>query len=372
MSRKTIAVMFGGRSGEHEVSLVSGQSVMCALHPDRYAVVPVGIGKDGRWWTGENAMSFLRSGEGSPHRCMLPPEPERNVLLVDDGGRWTEQPIDLVFPVIHGSNGEDGTLQGIFELAELPYVGAGVTASAVAMDKVLQKRLHREAGIPIVPFLQYTSHDVAARSGDIAREIVATLGLPVFVKPPNLGSSVGITKAADLASLDVALLHAARFDRKVLAEIAVPEAREIEVAVLGNENPVASVPGEVVPSNEFYDYDAKYVDGASQLLIPADLPEGMDERIRRMAVEAYRSLDCEGMARVDFLISRVSGELYINEINTIPGFTSISMYPKLFDAVGIPYADLLDRLIGFALRRHAEKQALTRSYTPKEDWYRHE
>ncbi|MBN1448265.1 MAG: D-alanine--D-alanine ligase [Bacteroidetes bacterium] len=372
MNKKSVAVIFGGRSGEHEVSLVSAQSVMQELDPDRYIVVPVGIDKEGRWWTGDDAMRFLRRGAGTPRRCMFPPEPGSILLLEEASGAWIASHVDLAFPVIHGSNGEDGTLQGLFELAEIPYVGAGVAASAVAMDKVLQKRLHREAGLPVVPFLSFSSRDIAVRAEQIASGIAAQLGLPVFVKPPNLGSSVGISKAATQEELAEALRHAARFDRKVLAEIAVPQAREIEVAVLGNEDPVASVPGEVVPSNEFYDYDAKYVDGASSLLIPADLPQGMEERIRRLAVEAFRALDCEGMARVDFLLARESGELYINEINTIPGFTSISMYPKLFEAVGIPYRDLLDRLIDLALRRHAERQALTRSYTPRAEWFRDE
>lgn len=370
MKKKTIAVLFGGRSGEHEVSLVSAESVMKALDPGRYDVLPVGVGKDGLWYCGDQVLAFLRTGEGAPPRCLLPADAGRSRFLVQEGENWNEQHVDVVFPVIHGSNGEDGTLQGLLELAELPYVGVGVAGSAVAMDKVLQKRLHRDAGIPVVPFLSYRSRDIAVRAEDIAREIAAELGFPVFVKPPNLGSSVGISKAADHEALVEALRHAARFDRKVLAEKAIPAAREIEVAVLGNDDPTASVPGEVVPSNDFYDYDAKYVDGASDLHIPADLPEQLSSDIRHMAVDAFTALECEGMARVDFLLSRETGELYINEINTIPGFTSISMYPKLFEAVGIPYRDLIDRLISFALQRHAEKQALTRSYTPKEDWHR--
>jgi D-alanine-D-alanine ligase len=371
MEKITVAVLFGGRSGEHEVSLVSAASVMNALQRERYDVLPVGIDKEGRWFCGDEALSFLKTGAGAPPRCMLPAEPRRGALLVaEEDGSWREQRVDVLFPVLHGSNGEDGTMQGLFELAEIPYVGAGVAASAVAMDKILQKRLHHEAGIPVVPFVHYRSHEIAAAVEDVARDITERIGLPVFVKPPNLGSSVGISRATDHASLVAALKLAARFDRKVLAEKAVPGAREIEVAVLGNDEPVASVPGEVVPSNVFYDYDAKYVDGASALHIPALLPEGMAERVRALAVKAYRALDCEGMARVDFLFSRDTGDLFINEINTIPGFTSISMYPKLFAASGIPYGTLLERLIDLARRRQAEKRALHRSYTPRKEWHR--
>ncbi|MFA6235165.1 MAG: D-alanine--D-alanine ligase family protein [Bacteroidota bacterium] len=420
MKTKTIAVLFGGRSGEHEVSLVSAESVMKALDPARYTVVPVGVDKDGRWWTGTDALSFLRSGgmessaaDSSPRDvehatagvapresgrdtadvapresgrdaadvapresgrdcrpCFLPPDPTRRALLVRVEAGWEEISVDVVFPVIHGTFGEDGTMQGLFELADLPYVGAGVAGSAVAMDKVLQKRLHRDAGLPVPEFLHFHSTAIRERAEDIATEVEAALGMPLFVKPPNLGSSVGISKAHNRSELITALRHAAQFDRKVLIERAVPEAREIEVAVLGNQDPVASIPGEVVPSNDFYDYDAKYVDGASALHIPADLPVDLADRIRALAVEAFRTLDCEGMARVDFLLSRTDGALYINEINTIPGFTSISMYPKLFAAVGIPYPELLDRLIALAERRHAEQRALLRSYTPKTDWHR--
>lgn len=384
MKLKTIAVLFGGRSGEHEVSLVSAESVMKALDPARYHIVPVGVDKQGRWWTGPGALRFLRdggetaggeAGGGVPSECatcFLPADPTRRALVVEGADGWEEIPLDVVFPVIHGTFGEDGTLQGLLELADLPYVGAGVAGSAVAMDKVLQKRLHRDAGLPVPAFLHYASSEVRERVEEIAAETVAALGLPLFVKPPNLGSSVGISKATTEADLVVALRHAALFDRKVLVERAVPEAREIEVAVLGNQDPVASIPGEVVPSNDFYDYDAKYVDNASALHIPADLPDELADRIRALAVKAFRALECEGMARVDFLLSRSSGELFINEINTIPGFTSISMYPKLFAAVGIPYPELLDRLVALADRRHAEQRALQRSYTPKSDWHRGE
>ncbi|MBR9976789.1 MAG: D-alanine--D-alanine ligase [Bacteroidetes bacterium] len=377
MKRKTVAVIFGGRSGEHEVSIVSAESIMNALDPARYCIVPVGVGKDGRWWTGTSVLSFLRNGatEHVPEDCRLCtllPDPTRGALLLAGEAAWEAINIDIVFPVLHGTFGEDGTMQGLFELADIPYVGAGVAGSAVAMDKVLQKRLHRDAGLPVTDFLTYSSKEIRERSGDIAGEILGQLRMPLFVKPPNLGSSVGISKVATRGELEAAMLHAAQFDRKVLVEEAVVEAREIEVAVLGNEHPVVSVPGEVVPCNAFYDYDAKYVDGATQLHVPADLPDPLAERIRSLALLAFRALECEGMARVDFLLSRRDDALFLNEVNTIPGFTSISMYPKLFAASGIPYPELLDKLIALAGERHEEKRLLLRTYTPKTDWHRHD
>lgn len=364
-----IAVLFGGRSGEHEVSLVSAESVMNALDPLCYDIIPVGIDKRGRWWTGAGALELLRTGAGDCTPCTLAPEPGRGLLLFDEAGAHT-LPIDVMFPVLHGTYGEDGSMQGLFELANIAYVGAGVAASAVAMDKVLQKRLHREAGLPIAPFLSFSSSQVRLNASELAPRIIETLGVPLFVKPPNLGSSVGISKARTVEELVTAMLLAAEYDTQVLVEHAVPEAREIEVAVLGNEHPVASIPGEVVPGNEFYDYDAKYVDGNSLLHIPADLDTETVERVRNMAVDAFTALACEGMARVDFLLSRSTGELVVNEVNTIPGFTSISMYPKLFEATGLPYAELLDRLIELAGERHSRTSGLRRDYTPKTEWYR--
>lgn len=349
---------------------------MSALDPARYRIVPVGVGKDGRWWTGASVLSFLRNGEsegGNDCRpCTLLPDPTRKALLLGNGNAWETLPVDVVFPVLHGTFGEDGTMQGLFELADIPYVGAGVAGSAVAMDKVLQKRLHRDAGLPVTAFLSYSSMLIREQAADIAGEIVGQLRLPLFVKPPNLGSSVGISKVETREELETAMLHAALFDRKVLVEEAVDEAREIEVAVLGNQDPVVSVPGEVVPCNSFYDYDAKYVDGATVLHVPADLSVDLVDHIRSLALLAFRTLECEGMARVDFLLSRRDDALFLNEVNTIPGFTSISMYPKLFAASGIPYPELLDTLITLAGQRHAEQRLLLRSYTPKTDWHRHD
>ncbi|MCZ7556828.1 MAG: D-alanine--D-alanine ligase [Bacteroidia bacterium] len=365
---KRIAVLFGGRSGEHEVSLVSAQSVMNALDPAKFDVIPVGIDKRGRWWTGDGALELLRSGAGDCTPCTLPPEPGRGLLLFDEAGAHQLQ-IDAIFPVLHGTYGEDGCMQGLFELAGIPYVGAGVAGSAVAMDKVLQKRLHRESGLPVAEFLSFPSSLVLDSAEDIAPGVIEALGLPVFVKPPNLGSSVGISKATTEQELVAGMRLAAEFDTTVLVEHAVQDAREIEVAVLGNEQPIASVAGEIVPGNEFYDYDAKYVDGNSQLHIPAEMDTAFGAQLRDMAVRAFTALSLEGMARVDFLLSRSTGELIVNEVNTIPGFTSISMYPKLFEASGVPYPELLEQLIDLAIERHARISRLRREYTPKTDWH---
>lgn len=371
MTPLRIAVLFGGRSGEHEVSLVSAASVMEALSPDRYHILPVGIDKAGIWRVGQHAMPWLRGEDvPCPPRAILPPEPGFGGLLVETERGWNTEPVDVVFPVLHGTFGEDGTVQGLLDLAELPYVGAGVCGSAVAMDKVIQKKVHRAAGLPVTEFLDVPSHRVREDIDTLLVECERHLGYPVFIKPPNLGSSVGISKAKDRASLKEGLELAARFDRWVLVEQAVADAREIEVAILGNEHPIASMPGEIVASNEFYDYDAKYVDGASVCTIPADLEPALRERVRTMAVRAYREVRAEGLARVDFLLCRGTGEVFINEINTMPGFTSISMYPKLFAEAGIAYSALVDRLVALAFERHRAVRALERSYSPKTAWHR--
>jgi D-alanine-D-alanine ligase len=365
--RLKIGVLFGGRSGEHEISIRSAESVMRALDPERYDIVPVGITKEGWWMTGPDTLDIMKGviSDGVVRECILPADPSSGgLLLLTRDGDMRHEPIDVVFPVLHGTFGEDGTVQGLCELAGLPYVGAGVLGSAAGMDKVVQKQLFRQAGLPVVEFLACSAAAVAADPRPIRAEAERRLGYPMFVKPANLGSSVGISKAKDSASLLEALRAAAAFDRKIIIERAVPDAREIEVAVLGNDELIASQPGELFPSNEFYDYNAKYVDNATDLCIPAKLPPEEAGRIRDMALGAFRAVDCEGFARVDFLLSRSTGELVLNEINTIPGFTSISMYPKLMEAAGIPYPELLDRLIDLATRRHEEQQRLRRSVEP--------
>jgi len=384
-----VGVLLGGRSGEHEVSLVSAQSVIAALDRERYEVVPVGITKEGRWVAAEGVVGMLTAGKvPAALAASLPADPAVRALAALPGyevAPEAAQPFDVIFPVLHGPLGEDGTVQGLLELAGIPYVGCGVLGSALGMDKAAQKRMLLQAGIPVVDWLELRAVDWEQGEGGGAVDglrrvrgarpaILAcaeeTLGLPLFVKPANMGSSVGISKAHDRAELEAGIADALRYDTKVVVEAAVPAAREIEVAVLGNDRPRASVPGEIVPSNEFYDYNAKYVDGASAATIPADLPADLTQRVRDLAVAAFQACEGEGMARVDFLLSGDTGDLYVNELNTIPGFTSISMYPKLWAATGLPYPALLDELIRLALERHQARSRLATSYQPKEEWYR--
>ena len=371
MTRKLrVGVIFGGRSGEHEVSLVSATAVMQHLDPDRYEVVPIGITPGGKWISSGRALTLLKAKAGPENETeqSLLPEPSRHALVDPTGRGAGGTALDVLFPVVHGTYGEDGTLQGLLELADIPYVGAGVLASAVGMDKILQKMIFTAAGLPVVRYVWFQSG--AIRLAATVRQIERTLRYPVFVKPANTGSSVGITKAHDRKELAQGLALAAEFDRKVIIEQGIRNVREIECGVLGNNDPEASVPGEVIPSNEYYDYDAKYVDGKSSAVIPARLPAGTAKVIRRLAIEAYTALDCAGMARVDFFVAGNRGKVYLNEVNTIPGFTTISMYPKLWEASGVPFGALLDRLIGLAIERHREMASRKTSYAPAKEWYR--
>ena len=366
VKRIRVGVIFGGRSGEHEVSLRSARSVMRAMSKKRYEIVPIGITKEGHWLVGEDSMRVLASrvdprllkapdADGSSQDLAVALAEE--AALVPHAALLSE--LDVVFPVLHGPYGEDGTVQGLLELAGLPYVGAGVTGSAVAMDKIIFKDVMKAHGLPMVPYLYITRQRWEAEPNAVLDEVECGLGYPVFTKPANMGSSVGISKCVDRAALASGLDDAATYDRKLLIEQAVPYAREIEVSVLGNEQPIASYPGEIIPSREFYDYAAKYVDeggDASKLLIPAPLSDELTAEVRDLAVQCFLAVDCAGLARVDFLLNRESGEVFLNEINTIPGFTSVSMYPKLWEATGIPYAELVSRLIDLALERHAERQ----------------
>jgi D-alanine-D-alanine ligase len=318
-----VAVLYGGRSGEHEVSIRSAESIIAALDTTRYNIVKYFISKDGRWQ----------------------PKP----IVPEPGGN---PGVDVVFPVLHGTFGEDGTVQGLLELADLPYVGPGVLGSSASMDKEITKRICREAGLPIGDYVVVT----AGATANFA-ELEARLGYPMFVKPANLGSSVGISKANDLAALTEAIAAAGQFDRKVIVERTIA-GQELECAVLGNDNPQASIPCEIRPSRDFYDYEDKYVLNKTQVRMPAELTFNETEEVRRLAVACFCAMQCEGMARVDFLLERPSGRIFINEINTIPGFTSISMYPKMWDYCGLPYAALLDKLVELALARHAARRAL--------------
>jgi D-alanine-D-alanine ligase len=362
-----IGVMFGGRSGEHEVSLRSARSVIGALNPEKFDIVPIGITLDGKWvgLTDPNAVLDALQGQKSSSLDSLAlfAEPGLNKVyrVSSEETLAVFSEFDVIFPVLHGTFGEDGTMQGLLELADVAYVGAGVLASSVAMDKGLFKSVMRDTGIPVVRDIILLSNQIRSDM-DSALAVVEKLGgYPVFTKPANLGSSVGVSKCTSRSDLVEGLLEAAEFDRRVVVEEGL-DAREIEVSVLGNETPAASIPGEIVPCDDFYSYKAKYIDDDSDLLIPAPIDEADIKRVQEVAVQAYTAIDCAGMARVDFLLDRGSGELYLNEINTIPGFTSISMYPKLWEASGIAYPELMERLVDLAFERHRQKAALKRNY----------
>jgi D-alanine-D-alanine ligase len=394
MAKLRVGILFGGRSSEHEVSLLSAASVLKAIDKTKYDVVPIGITKDGRWLTAEHAENLLNgksADEGArtaqPLRAgdpdatlgaallaqgesvIVPPEPVRR----DEGmapfrieasalRRTSDRAInvDVIFPVLHGTFGEDGTIQGLLELADIAYVGAGVLGSSAGMDKDVMKSLFRAAGLPIVKHLTVLRSQWEREPKKVQKLVESKLKYPVFVKPANLGSSVGISKAHDRKELGPAIEEAARYDRKIVIEEGVGgknrKAREIECSVLGNDDPKASVAGEIVPCKEFYDYDAKYLDEGSELLIPAKLAKAEMKKVQTLAVAAFQAVDCSGLARVDFLMDPKTRKIFLNEINTMPGFTSISMYPKLWAASGVTYPELIDRLIKLGLERHSDKK----------------
>ncbi|HEV7511380.1 MAG TPA: D-alanine--D-alanine ligase family protein [Candidatus Acidoferrum sp.] len=353
-SRKLrVGVLFGGRSGEHEVSLASAASIIRGLDPQKYEAVPIGITKEGHWLIGEGAQKMLPEVLRTGQRVVMSADPTESALMPIDGSA-RGQKLDVIFPVIHGTFGEDGTMQGLLELAGLPFVGAGVLGSAIGMDKDVAKKLMQVAGIPVVPWIAVQRADWERDPKAIRRAIEKKFKYPVFAKPATLGSSVGMTKVHSRAELGPALDLAAEFAMKIMVERAV-SAREIEVSVLGNHDPRASIPGEIVPHREFYDYAAKYLEEGTQLLIPAKLKKSEVKKVQAMAVTAFRALELSGMARVDFFIEKRGGKIFLNEVNTIPGFTSISMYPKLWEANGIPFRELISKLIDLALEQHQEK-----------------
>jgi len=391
MKKIRVGILFGGRSGEHEISLLSAASVFKAIDKDKYEVVPIGITKEGRWVTAADAERLLTGNapdEGTPsdrlragnpettssaailangQAVIVPPEPQRSSLTPFQSDaqltrRTTDRAInvDVIFPVLHGTFGEDGTIQGLLELADIAYVGAGVLGSAAGMDKDIMKSLFRAAGLPIVKHVTLLRGDWERDPKKIRQQVEKEVNYPLFVKPANLGSSVGISKVHDRSELAPAIVEAAKFDRKIVIEQGVGgtklKAREIECAVLGNDNPEASLPGEIVPGKEFYDYTAKYLDEGSQLYIPAKLTKSETKNVQRLAIAAFKAVDCSGLARVDFLMEPKTRKLYLNEINTMPGFTSISMYPKMWAATGVSYPDLIGRLIQLGLERHEDKK----------------
>jgi D-alanine-D-alanine ligase len=374
MSHKKIRVglVFGGRSGEHEVSLASAKSVMENLDPEKYEVVPIGITKAGSWLLGTSPDKLIAAGQEVGEEqtkesgdtvseeltsVTLTGDPTVGHLIPLQGDEQLGERgvIDVIFPVLHGTYGEDGTLQGLLEMANVPYVGCGVLGAALGMDKEKMKMIFATAGMPNVNYLVFRRHRWERDPVAILDAIEQRIGYPNFVKPVNLGSSVGVNKAHNREELAHALKVAAEYDHKMIVEQGI-NCRECECAVLGNDEPIASVVGEVVASNEFYDYSAKYIDNKSQVIIPADIPQSTAQEIRRYAVEAFLALDLSGLARVDFFLERETGKVYINEVNTLPGFTQISMYPKLWEASGLPYDELLDRLISLALERYADRQ----------------
>lgn len=363
--RLNVALIFGGKSGEHEVSLRSAASVLKALDPEKYQVIPIGITKEGQWRSAAQLDSpgFAEILEGGRPALLAAEPAEKPQLQIRSTNQHLMRlaDIDVVFPVLHGTYGEDGTIQGLLEMANIPYVGAGVLGSAVGMDKDVMKRLLLEAGIPTAAFISFLDSQWAKQPNKICGEIETKLGYPCFIKPANMGSSVGISKAKNLDELCAAIDLASRFDRKIIVEQFV-DGQEIECSVLGNDEPQASIPGEIVPCHEFYDYDAKYVDDRSELIIPARLTPEVTEQVRKLAVKTFLMAECSGMARVDFFVERGSHQVMVNEINTLPGFTSISMYPKLWEASGLSYAQLLDKLIELALERHRSRQAKQTSY----------
>ncbi len=388
MKRLRIGVIYGGRSGEHEISIASAAAVVSNLDRDRYEAVPLYIDRDGRWTIADRpptaapaadvigrtrAEASRTTARGGREAYLVPYPSQENLIVIDrdrvsgvemghDQATITGLSLDIVFPVLHGPYGEDGTIQGLLELANVPYVGAGVLASSAGMDKAVMKVLFQARGLPNVEHLVVANKEWGRDAAGVRTQIAERLRYPVFVKPVNLGSSVGISKVKSEAELDAAMAEAGQYDRRIIIEAAVPHTREIECSVLGNDHPEASIPGEIVPSGEFYDYEAKYL-SESEVRVPAPLTPAQTDRVRALAVEAFLAIHAAGMARVDFLMDGESGKLYVNEINTIPGFTTISMFPKLWMATGLPYSALLDRLIELALERHAAKQQLRTSLT---------
>ncbi|MGQ9547550.1 MAG: D-alanine--D-alanine ligase family protein [Roseiflexus sp.] len=369
MRKVRVGVLFGGQSGEHEVSLVSARAIMDGLDPEKYDVTPIGITRQGGWIIAADAHARLLA-QADPSKlpggsigAVIPSpavaddrEPTDPVSLIVAGEHSPLRTVDVVFPVLHGPMGEDGTVQGLLELIGVPYVGCGVLASAVGMDKAMTKVAFAGAGLPVLPWLLIRRREWEHEPQRVLDWIESRLHYPMFVKPANLGSSVGISKVTDRATLEQGIAEAVSYDRRIIVEQGIP-AREIEVSVLGNDEPEASVPGEVIPSGEWYDYAAKYLSGSSQIIIPAPITLELAAQVRALAVQAFKAIDGAGLARVDFLLNRETGDLYLNEINTMPGFTPVSMYAMMWDASGLPYAHLLDRLIDLALERHAKGRA---------------
>jgi D-alanine-D-alanine ligase len=359
-----LGVIYGGRSGEHEVSLMSARSVISVIDPEKYDIIEIGITRQGQWFVGEDLWVKLQhENYAGLTPAIFPASPKSPGIYVQKDGQFQlYSALDVVFPVMHGTYSEDGTLQGLLELADIAYVGAGVLGSAACMDKGLFKDVMVANNIPTLPYQVFNRDDIETQMEDCLNAAESISAYPLFTKPANLGSSVGISKCISRSDLMEGLMQASRYDRRIVVEKGIQNPREIEISVLGNENPAASVPGEVVPKDIFYTYAEKYIHDTAELLIPATLPEETISEIQSLAVKAYRVTDCAGMGRVDFLIDRESGSLFLNEINTIPGFTKISMYPKLWEASGLPYAELIEKLITLALARKSQRDRTEREF----------
>ena len=358
MAKLRVGIVFGGRSVEHEVSIASATAIRDALDPELYETTLIAISHEGRWHIG--APGMLPASVVQGEEVTLPAVPGSRQLRPAGGGEPTAE-LDVIVPIVHGSGGEDGTLQGFLEMAGIPYVGSGVLGSAVQMDKDVAKQLLAAAGIPVVPWVTVRAHELARDETAVAERAIAEIGLPAFVKPSNSGSSVGIAKVKQASEMAAALREAARYDSKVLVEQSV-DAREIEVAVLGNDAPEASVPGEIIPKTEWYDYESKYVDEETELVVPAEISPELTERLRSLAIDAFGVLEGAGLARVDFFLERGTDRVYLNEMNSLPGFTEVSMYPRLWHASGLPFPALLNRLIELAVERGRQRQAFERTY----------
>ncbi len=361
MSKIIVGVIFGGRSVEHEVSLLSAKSIMRNINPEKYQIFPIFIEKNGTWrkasvdtWLKDGDLEIFTNSFLSPSL-----NPDKPIFYEVSANRVEgEHRVDVLFPVLHGTYGEDGTVQGLFELLGIPFVGASILGSSVGMDKIVMKNIFRESGLPVVKFIGFCNHEWRSRKNTITEQILDEIKVPCFVKAANLGSSVGITKVKSEDELEGAMDFACNFSRRIIIEKAVQNPREIEVSVLGNDDPIASVPGEIVPHREFYDYVAKYTEEGTALIAPAELDRETVQKLREYAVRAFRAIDCAGMGRVDFLIEKTTGEIFVSEINTIPGFTQISMYPRLWEISGIKYPDLVSKLIHLAIERHDMKKKL--------------
>jgi len=363
-----VGIIFGGRSGEHEVSFCSASSIIKAIDKDKYTVVPIGITKEGRWISPQDSELALQSGkiDGKNTVILLNDSFSKSLVCIDNNQKLDKssalEKLDVIFPVLHGPYGEDGTVQGLLELANIPYVGAGVAASAISMDKDLMKIIFQQEGLPILKWMTIKRKEWQKDKEKILSLVQDEFEYPLFVKPTNLGSSVGITKVHKKEELEEAIDLASSYDRKILIEEGLEEIREIECSVLGNDEPQASVVGEVRPAGEFYDYDSKYIDKETQLIIPADLPDRVSQKVQEIALRAFKAVDAAGMARVDFFVTKKENKIYLSEINTIPGFTSVSMYPRLWEASGISYPDLIDQLIQLAIERQRDKSQNKISY----------